>query len=70
MANPRCSCALNTCSAPHRVLLPPDDSAVPPERLPGWGYPSDHIALFAELFLQPDAPAAPEESSAAAPAKL
>ena len=22
-----------------------------PERLPGWRYPSDHVALFAELFL-------------------
>lgn len=34
-----------------RVLLPPDDAAMAPERLPGWAYPSDHIALFAELYV-------------------
>eukprot|EP01049_Picozoa_sp_SAG25_P013716 SAG25_NODE_2204_length_1840_cov_1.533601_2_plen_101_part_00 len=32
-----------------RVLLPPRTSEVAAERLPGWRYPSDHIALFAQL---------------------
>mmetsp|Transcript_36661 Transcript_36661/g.59095 ORF Transcript_36661/g.59095 Transcript_36661/m.59095 type:complete len:498 (+) Transcript_36661:84-1577(+) len=34
-----------------RVLLPPADKDVVPERLPGWSYPSDHVALLAELSL-------------------
>ena len=32
-----------------RVLLAPDDAAIVEARLPGWNYPSDHIALLAEL---------------------
>jgi endonuclease/exonuclease/phosphatase family metal-dependent hydrolase len=39
-----------------RVLLPPADADVAPERLPGWRYPSDHIALCAELRLPPEQP--------------
>ena len=27
------------------------DEDVVPERLPGWAYPSDHVALLAELLL-------------------
>lgn len=34
-----------------RVLLPPADGDVAAERLPGWRYPSDHVALAAELRL-------------------
>ena len=37
-----------------RVLLPPADADVAPERLPGWRYPSDHVALCAELRLPPE----------------
>ena len=33
----------------HRVLQPPDPSGVDARRLPGWRYPSDHIALAAEI---------------------
>lgn len=36
---------------PLAVLDPPADDDVDPERLPGWRYPSDHVALFAELAL-------------------
>lgn len=32
-----------------RVLLAPDDAAIVEARLPGWNYPSDHIALLADL---------------------
>merc|ERR1719245_1559649 len=32
-----------------RVLAPPDESDVEPERFPSWKYPSDHVALVAEL---------------------
>lgn len=34
-----------------RVLAPPADVDVVPERLPGWSYPSDHVALLAELVI-------------------
>jgi endonuclease/exonuclease/phosphatase family metal-dependent hydrolase len=37
-----------------RVLLPPADADVAPERFPGWRYPSDHVALAAELRLPPE----------------
>ena len=36
-----------------RVLLAPADGDVAAERLPGWRYPSDHVALAAELRLPP-----------------
>mmetsp|Transcript_52028 Transcript_52028/g.111349 ORF Transcript_52028/g.111349 Transcript_52028/m.111349 type:complete len:395 (-) Transcript_52028:19-1203(-) len=36
-----------------KVLAPPLESDIVPERLPGWQYPSDHIALIAE-FKIPD----------------
>ena len=39
-----------------RVLLPPADGDVAAERLPGWRYPSDHVALAAELRLPAAAP--------------
>ena len=35
--------------AVRRVLLPPDEDELDAERLPGWRYPSDHVALQAEL---------------------
>ena len=34
-----------------RVLLPPADDELDPSALPGWRYPSDHVALMAELVL-------------------
>lgn len=34
---------------PLRVLLPPAEEDIDVERLPGWRYPSDHIALMVEL---------------------
>jgi len=33
------------------VLAGPEPEEVGPERLPGWRYPSDHVALLAELQL-------------------
>ena len=35
--------------AVRRVLAPPDEDELDAERLPGWRYPSDHVALQAEL---------------------
>lgn len=32
-----------------RVLLPPAEEGLEPSALPGWRYPSDHVALMAEL---------------------
>ena len=40
-----------------RVLMPPADVDVVPERLPGWSYPSDHVALLAELVIPGEIPA-------------
>lgn len=34
-----------------RVLLPPADDDLDASALPGWRYPSDHVALMAELVL-------------------
>mmetsp|Transcript_105992 Transcript_105992/g.187745 ORF Transcript_105992/g.187745 Transcript_105992/m.187745 type:complete len:385 (+) Transcript_105992:80-1234(+) len=34
-----------------RVLLPPDGKEVDPARFPGWRYPSDHVALFADVLV-------------------
>jgi len=34
-----------------QVLRPPEDADMAPERLPGWRYPSDHVALQAELTI-------------------
>ena len=34
-----------------RVLAPPAEGDVEPSRLPGWRYPSDHVALHAELLV-------------------
>lgn len=34
-----------------RVLLPPEEESMGTERLPNWSYPSDHVALFAELIV-------------------
>ncbi|CAH0368606.1 unnamed protein product [Pelagomonas calceolata] len=31
------------------VLLPPEDDEIVEARLPGWNYPSDHVALIADL---------------------
>ena len=35
--------------AVRRVLAPPDEDEIDAARLPGWRYPSDHVALQAEL---------------------
>lgn len=37
-----------------RVLLPPLQEDVDEDRLPSWRYPSDHLALMADLSLPPD----------------
>lgn len=37
------------------VLAPPQDETIETERLPSWRYPSDHIALMADLRLLPRA---------------
>jgi hypothetical protein len=34
-----------------RVLLAPEPGDVAESRLPGWAYPSDHVALLAEVLL-------------------
>jgi hypothetical protein len=34
-----------------RVLLAPEAGEMDAARLPGWAYPSDHIALLAEIWL-------------------
>jgi len=34
-----------------RVLLPPEEADIDSSALPGWRYPSDHIALMAELLI-------------------
>ena len=34
-----------------RVLLPPPEDEIDASALPGWRYPSDHVALAAELAL-------------------
>lgn len=39
-----------------RVLLPPADADIVDSRLPGWSYPSDHVALLAELSLPRSTP--------------
>ena len=36
-----------------RVLMPPADEDIVAARLPGWEYPSDHVALLAQLTLPP-----------------
>ena len=40
---------VSTAVAVRRVLAPPDEDELDAERLPGWRYPNDHVALQAEL---------------------
>jgi endonuclease/exonuclease/phosphatase family metal-dependent hydrolase len=47
------------------VLLPPPTTSVHQSRLPGWQYPSDHVALMADIVLPPLAQPAPAAALAA-----
>jgi len=45
--------------AVERVLAAPPEHQLAPERLPGWRYPSDHVALLAELRVPTAQPCGP-----------